>query len=227
MPTVRSPHTRGDGPSTNARQSPAKRFSPHAWGWSAFCRAVGEGHYVLPTRVGMVRIYPKRQSARFGSPHTRGDGPNRPGVRVLGTWFSPHAWGWSAALRACNGLPRVLPTRVGMVRFPCTSEPRSTSSPHTRGDGPPVGMRRGRRWKFSPHAWGWSGMAGRGAERGTVLPTRVGMVRWCWIITSPTRRSPHTRGDGPTHTSGVTVGREFSPHAWGWSVNLSGSRVPD
>ena len=93
---VRSPHTRGDGPPTRCRQRPGYSFSPHAWGWSELQREPPPRTYVLPTRVGMVRVSCSTRYSTSGSPHTRGDGPF---IRLVSTGadtFSPHAWGWSA-----------------------------------------------------------------------------------------------------------------------------------
>ena len=90
-------------------------------------------------------------------------------------------------------------------------------SPHTRGDGPPERARRELHWRFSPHAWGWSGPFNTVAHAATVLPTRVGMVRLssrCWL-SGPC--SPHTRGDGPVWEIYRWKCGAFSPHAWGWS----------
>ena len=91
--------------------------------------------------------------------------------------FSPRAWGWSAPPVTKFGSGLVLPTRVGMVRFPDIDAPQADGSPHARGDGPAVsefltGLR-----TFSPRAWGWSGHCLQDYRQRGVLPTRVGMVR--------------------------------------------------
>ncbi len=159
-----SPHTRGDGPTSSNARGHWSRFSPHAWGWSAFNYIRKTNDIVLPTRVGMVRKSDCEREVQAGSPHTRGDGPTDAIVGETGTQFSPHAWGWSAVSRRHTHAPHVLPTRVGMVRPHAVTRLEQQSSPHTRGDGPlnmkrilTIGM-------FSPHAWGWSGCAaGRGA----------------------------------------------------------------
>ena len=150
---VCSPHTRGDGPGRR-RASRIGGGSPHTRGDGPLTNNRQAG-YVLPTRVGMVRI-----------------GRDN----VLSIAFSPHAWGWSAAIRLAQELGRVLPTRVGMVQWwSALTAPARFS--HTRGDGPT--------------------RPSRAIILNDVLPTRVGMVR------SPTRQltccsgSPHTRGDGP------------------------------
>ncbi len=54
--------------------------------------------WVLPTRVGMVRVLGQNSINPLRSPHTRGDGPVSGGSPVELTLFSPHAWGWSGAI---------------------------------------------------------------------------------------------------------------------------------
>ncbi len=70
-----SPHARGDGPLCWLVCDPPAKFSPRAWGWSV---ERGNGllpFRVLPTRVGMVRIFAADLDVPTGSPHARGDGP--------------------------------------------------------------------------------------------------------------------------------------------------------
>ncbi len=31
---------------------------------------------------------------------------------------------------------------------------------------------------------------------------------------------PHTRGDGPIHTTVALFERQFSPHTWGWTFDI-------
>ena len=152
--------------------------------------------------------------------------------------FSPRAWGWSGAFDDHGHDSRVLPTRVGMVRYLQTAARSRHRSPHARGDGPIGSRMTASTSTFSPHAWGWSGCnVGWIRLRCSVLPTRVGMVRQVGVasgipVVLPTRvgmvrqlrfrrlwstRSPHARGDGPTCIDGVTVRLAFSPRAWGWS----------
>ena len=51
----RSPHPRGDGPTTNPNDAGNLTFSPPAWGWSEQASILDHTIHVLPTRVGMVR----------------------------------------------------------------------------------------------------------------------------------------------------------------------------
>ncbi len=221
---ARSPHTRGDGPLGLSTGRKPSRFSPHAWGWSAFPLKVGKPKAVLPTRVGMVREEAHPSCLKQGSPHTRGDGPLLLDGEATSRVFSPHAWGWSDEREWFAESGMVLPTRVGMVRIPPLPLIGATSSPHTRGDGPmptATGI-----WlaEFSPHAWGWSAIRFRVGSAAPVLPTRVGMVRLHRKAPPFVERSPHTRGDGPLSSKHRRQTQKFSPHAWGWSVG--GPRGP-
>ena len=93
-PPPRSPHVRGDGPGRTLAGVAAARFSPRAWGWSGRSVPDGAAAGVLPTCVGMVRRPGTNGPKPSCSPHVRGDGPHRPGDRVVTVMFSPRAWGW-------------------------------------------------------------------------------------------------------------------------------------
>src|ERR1044071_7071647 len=111
--------------------------------------------------------------------------------------FSPHAWGWSVIPDHEKAFPPVFPTRVGMVRLPSPFAMLAASFPHTRGDGPSSAPRPILCLWFSPHAWGWSGIARVKAKPENVFPTRVGMVRVMFARCRVRVSFPHTRGDGP------------------------------
>ncbi len=74
------------------------KFSPPAWGWSELYGTDDSETVVLPTRVGMVRLWCLPATAYIRSPHPRGDGPG--GFRFTQVYreFSPPAWGWSYAV---------------------------------------------------------------------------------------------------------------------------------
>ena len=213
-----SPHPRGDGPQAEVEYALAQEFSPPAWGWSASRNADIAPRTVLPTRVGMVRLALPVSAHAARSPHPRGDGPRILPIEFRANSFSPPAWGWSEAPPTSDLFTQVLPTRVGMVRAAAVLGPRSPGSPHPRGDGPlSRGIAVGRR-KFSPPAWGWSGLGTTARTTTVVLPTRVGMVRtgrWSRLVSSG---SPHPRGDGPRGICGRWTQARFSPPAWGWSA---------
>src|SRR5262249_25332509 len=132
---------------------------------------------VLPTRVGMVRASRRSRRRAARSPHTRGDGPSPMPFGNCNDAFSPHAWGWSEQTFTGPVAEIVLPTRVGMVRSELLRYAARSRSPHTRGDGPQPPSHPRSLNRFSPHAWGWSGLTQNQNVACTVLPTRVGMVR--------------------------------------------------
>ena len=217
-PNPCSPHPRGDGPSPSSPSSSSATFSPPAWGWSGHQPSDCPDARVLPTRVGMVRPSKRIGPLQPSSPHPRGDGPIPRDQAGPPSQFSPPAWGWSGECIVCCALLCVLPTRVGMVRFPDDHDARCRGSPHPRGDGPRRRVQMRLLPKFSPPAWGWSAFPSRSRIRFVVLPTRVGMVRAKVAICRLPRRSPHPRGDGPPNAGNSALTGTFSPPAWGWSA---------
>ena len=193
---LRSPHARGDGPT-------------------------GSGCTV---------------SRRYRSPHARGDGPSSVNVSTMSALFSPRAWGWSDRLSPSRrDHVQFSPRAWGWSAAGIGAADPGSRSPHARGDGPSivadhvarvevlptrVGMVRptppagDRTAMFSPRAWGWSGCMRRQSTHRVVLPTRVGMVRRWTRCSSPTRCSPHARGDGPG-SSALFASGGGSPHARG------------
>ena len=152
----RSPHVRGDGPSTLAHIIAKYMFSPRAWGWSEWGNVHLSRRSVLPTCVGMVRNSLCSFPGRIRSPHVRGDGPWATRLPRVRAWFSPRAWGWSVLRRWWLFTLLVLPTCVGMVRALFAGMNGRRCSPHVRGDGPRTEVRPRKRSRFSPRAWGWS-----------------------------------------------------------------------
>ena len=111
-----SPHTRGDVPPSVVVVAPHAVFSPHAWGCPGAGGKPPHRPWVLPTRVGMSRVFGNGASSGRSSPHTRGDVPKTRFGRHQMTSFSPHAWGCPNRRGAVRQDPGVLPTRVGMSR---------------------------------------------------------------------------------------------------------------
>ena len=177
-------------------------FSPPAWGWSVDPVAAVTGDHVLPTRVGMVRSTRASRPGAAGSPHPRGDGPDRGHQGSRGRLFSPPAWGWSGQRGQRSPRNRVLPTRVGMVRLTTARTLPKVGSPHPRGDGPVKEANALLETAFSPPAWGWSAGIDAALAEGIVLPTRVGMVRTPSPSGPSCNCSPHPRGDGLCATHG-------------------------
>ncbi len=90
--------------------------------------------------------------------------------------------------------------------------------PHARGDGPSASSAWIAPLRFSPRAWGWTGVAAAPATGSHVFPTRVGMDRE--MSREPLENSsfPHARGDGPDERVCEICAPRFSPRAWGWTV---------
>ena len=173
----RAPHPRGDGPLARAAIEEGGKCSPPAWGWSESDSLLCAAQYVLPTRVGMVRIQPPAAERDGGAPHPRGDGPVQLLARCTDTPCSPPAWGWSGHGVLVGLGDVVLPTRVGMVRPSHAKEDQGPGAPHPRGDGPFIVGGSSACGLCSPPAWGWSAGELGAALDDRVLPTRVGMVR--------------------------------------------------
>ena len=89
--------------------------------------------------------------------------------------------------------------------------------PRTRGDGPHLIEEREGKYKFPPHARGWTREGCEYLCFGWVSPARAGMDRSSVHFPEPLIRFPRTRGDGPA--SGPTYTRQsaFPPHARGWT----------
>ncbi len=78
---------------------------------------------------------------------------------------------------------------------------------------------------FSPHAWGWTS-SGRSCCCGRcVFPTRVGVDLYARRMFAPAASFPHTRGGGPMGPALDRLMTAFSPHAWGWTVDVSGVKT--
>ena len=157
---------------------------------------------VLPTRVGMVRTAISLRADTRRSPHARGDGPVVADGQGGFSAFSPRAWGWSGQTQNLQRHPRVLPTRVGMVRHERSMSGVFRRSPHARGDGPLSRPCLDPARTFSPRAWGWSDFPPLSCFHLLVLPTRVGMVRSIYSYSAVSSSSPHARGDGPEFLAG-------------------------
>ena len=132
------------------------KLSPRAWGWSENRIRIICGNFVIPARVGMVRVEPIYLKPVYRYPLARGDGPfEHASVRCV-LRFSPRPWGWSVADITEAMLNAVFPTRVGMVRTQINREVLRFGYPHARGDGPHPGNRIDFVCPLSPRSWGWS-----------------------------------------------------------------------
>ncbi len=175
--SIRIPHTRGDGPGSKKTPPPIYSYSPHAWGWTGNAQGRPRLYGVFPTRVGMDRDGSEFCHSDRSIPHTRGDGPPEEQLFPMLYAYSPHAWGWTVDVPRRPVRVIVFPTRVGMDRLRTGLRAVPSCIPHTRGDGPVLDFVRVVRLRYSPHAWGWTGLDCLMLKRLCVFPTRVGMDR--------------------------------------------------
>ena len=162
--------------------------------------------------------------ARF--PHPRGDGPDSLRPDSHRHSISPPAWGWPDDHFHQRTAVDDFPTRVGMARIAVCNNVPNSRFPHPRGDGPQRNTGHRLLGLISPPAWGWPVLVrflrqGRGD-----FPTRVGMARRRWSVSSPCQRFPHPRGDGPLGCPVVTASQLISPPAWGWPGTARRSNRP-
>ena len=94
----RFPHTRGDGPTTNAARIALKKFSPHAWGWSGVALDAVGADGVFPTRVGMVDGDAGEMDAGGAFRAREGAAPLKLPDRVL-TFRRSRRWRWPLRYR--------------------------------------------------------------------------------------------------------------------------------
>ena len=195
------PRTRGDGPPRPGDRLFVAADSPHARGWTLDGRTWDARAGGFPARAGMDRDHPRRASMRPRIPRTRGDGPALCSSFVAPVRDSPHARGWTMAVRQDATGAIGFPARAGMD----PTRPRHSRSrgwiPRTRGDGPPEGRFGPNAAPDSPHARGWT--RGDGGDRNLQagFPARAGMDPRGRARRTPRSGIPRTRGDGPATTA--------------------------
>ena len=111
-----------------------------------------------------------------------------------------------------------------MFRRRCCPRPGRCASPHARGDVPSANSYTRSTCAFSPRPWGCSGTTANVADAELLLPTPVGMFRWCQRTSETFRSSPHARGDVPRLPLAPEAVPFFSPRPWGCSAD--GERNP-
>src|SRR5690606_25187526 len=111
--------------------------------------------------------------------------------------------------------------RVGVDLIDGLNKLKAQRIPHTRGGGPQNRGSTGDYKQYSPHAWGWTDAAERMGVNLKVFPTRVGVDRSGNSRAVEAGRIPHTRGGGPTPPFAGRFAAAYSPHAWGWTVEMN------
>ncbi len=161
------------------------------------------------------------------SPHARGDVPAVQRWSSATHAFSPRPWGCSDSPVREQERIALLPTPVGMFRFPTLRSPVTRTSPHARGDVPSSHGGRAARSSFSPRPWGCSVERNGGGSGRILLPTPVGMFRYCPLSRNSAQSSPHARGDVPSNAVNFPPPWYFSPRPWGCSGYEPLRRDPD
>ncbi len=211
------PHVRGGGPLRFSRSISTLKYSPRAWGWTAFICALAFSLKVFPTCVGVDRWHQRYPECHPGIPHVRGGGP----PTVAPIWkcspYSPRAWGWTAVANRGAGGALVFPTCVGVDRSIRRVPVLISGIPHVRGGGPIYARERVTRTGYSPRAWGWTDNNGFSREPGGVFPTCVGVDRTGKRTNKRGFGIPHVRGGGPKTVHLLIWLGLYSPRAWGWT----------
>ena len=150
----KSPHRRGDVPSSPHPTRPIYQISPQAWGCTVAAEDGERAVTNLPTGVGMYRRAPRADRMSHQSPHRRGDVPIAfLQVGSVGT-ISPQAWGCTGHNKGGICFADNLPTGVGMYRQRHHERFGAGKSPHRRGDVPVIAILTITGCGISPQAWG-------------------------------------------------------------------------
>ncbi len=213
----RAPRSRGDGPGLAVEQLLIEGCSPLARGWSPTGTTPSSPGSVLPARAGMVSPAPSRDARGPGAPRSRGDGPYISPLFFTSPGCSPLARGWSHELEQSEAQVLVLPARAGMVPVGPYLPGEVGGAPRSRGDGPASGSSRRESGWCSPLARGWSRADAMMRRATFVLPARAGMVPLRRSGSTPRRRAPRSRGDGPASGPRTASAPPCSPLARGWS----------
>src|SRR5207249_4379096 len=155
----------GGGPSSPFTWIADSPSSPRAWGWTGGRERGYAARLVVPTRVGVDLRHDAPGWATPRRPHARGGGPTGMPSPAAAPKSSPRAWGWTAGRLRLLAVHRVVPTRVGVDRWPSDGDDLGDGRPHARGGGPAsVGETR-LGASSSPRAWGWTGGADRDGDQ--------------------------------------------------------------
>ncbi len=197
----RSPRTRGDGPRHQLSRNDRRVVLPARAGMARWIRkgrpSIGS---FSPHARGWPEDVARLSQVRVRSPRTRGDGPEcRSYLDTLRTVLPARAGMAQATDGPWDSQTMVLPARAGMARSATRWSMCRNRSPRTRGDGPGDGRRIKALASVLPARAGMALVLRAFPARALpVLPARAGMARSNAVARGPLRRSPRTRGDGPT-----------------------------
>ena len=219
------PRMRGDGPVIRVPVLPARRFPPHARGWTLLNQLRVLGSVVSPACAGMDPVRARRPEDDPGFPRMRGDGPDVTAASHHRPTFPPHARGWTVSKRTSLTWKQVSPACAGMDPLRSARTRRPSRFPRMRGDGPATAEERAAAARFPPHARGWTGIADRLNIDLSVSPACAGMDRGLKSPRGASKCFPRMRGDGPVGPERTSRHRQFPPHARGWT-RWPGAHIP-
>ncbi len=158
-----------------------------------------------------------RKGSQVGCPHIRGGVPYATQGKIAGNGLSPHTWGCSDT-RSKSGLKgRVVPTYVGVFRFPLVLQNGSVRCPHIRGGVPASQFTHYPPPSLSPHTWGCSEFPPFPWGDKAVVPTYVGVFLRIALPLQRVQGCPHIRGGVPNPLPVQVRLLKLSPHTWGCS----------
>ena len=200
-------------------------LSPRMWGWTEGREVHRHAGGVVPTYVGVDRPAPSKLVARHRCPHVCGGGPGEVDPFSANGSLSPRMWGWTGNGNLLMRIVIVVPTYVGVDRSAIARGRTAFGCPHVCGGGPfkaPASMPE--LW-LSPRMWGWTGDYIMLYSSNDVVPTYVGVDRWCALRSSSSSCCPHVCGGGPATCRAKLVLPMLSPRMWGWTVTVRYSRT--
>jgi hypothetical protein len=194
------PHARGGVPGNVAVGSLKGRLSPRTWGCSGRPAAQWRTTSVVPTHVGVFRVFCLSKPNATCCPHARG------GVPKLSE-------------NELNGLT-VVPTHVGVFRGDVTVFEVAFGCPHARGGVPLEAFIDNKSQELSPRTWGCSYKIASLVACSCVVPTHVGVFHLGYDILRGIQSCPHARGGVPTQKDAQDFLSKLSPRTWGCSLPL-------
>ena len=145
----------------------------------------------------------------------RGDRPSVKGYTEHTSVFTPHARGSTFSHFYDSNDLLVYPACAG-IDLPLTSQGKASPClPRMRGDRPHLSQLGHRKLRFTPHARGSTFGEGIYRTHVCVYPACAGIDRSALNFLIMTSGLPRMRGDRPCGLSSTVLGRGFTPHARG------------
>ncbi len=160
---------------------------------------------VVPTYVGVFRVFLACAGVIRSCPHIRGGVPGTLPTPRSNTALSPHTWGCSAG-GSCLAV-------------------RCVRCPHIRGGVSLMSFARAVSKPLSPHTWGCSSTLPVQNRARAVVPTYVGVFRTSDLQRFIHSSCPHIRGGVPARRAAPPTRAGLSPHTWGCSSQTATTRA--